>query len=64
MSATRDTNNTSATRVRHEQHECDTSVTRTTRVQHKCYTNDKGPTRVKNFAFHNETIGNIFHTLY
>ena len=36
----------SATRVLHEQHECDTGATRTTRVT--------------NFDFHNETSENIF----
>ena len=35
-----DTSDTSATQVRHEQHECDTSDTRVTRVQQECDKSD------------------------
>ena len=55
-----DTSNTSATRVRHEQQECDTSATRTTRVRHERYKNDTSATRVKNFDFDNNPGKNIF----
>ena len=51
------TNDTSATRVRQKQHECNTSVTQ---VRHECYTNDMSATRLRNFDFDNDTSENIF----
>ena len=55
-----DTNDTSATRVRHKRHECDTNAARTTQVWHDCCTNDTSATQVKNFDFDNDTSKNIF----
>ena len=55
-----DTNDTSATRVRHKWHECDTNAPRTTQVWHDCYTNDTSATQVKNFDFDNDMSKNIF----
>ena len=51
-----DPNDTSVTRMRHEQHEDDISASQTTRV-HKCDTTAK---QVKNFDFDNGTSENIF----
>ena len=59
-----DTEDTSATLVRHERYECDTSETRATRVLHECYTNNTGATRVENFDFNNNTSENIFSHPY
>ena len=59
-----DTNDTSATRVRHERHEYNTSATRVRHERHECYTNDTGATLVKNFDFDNKTSENIFSHPY
>ena len=42
-----DTSDTSATRVRHEQHKCSTSVTRVLQERHECNTNATRTTRVR-----------------
>ena len=44
-----DTNNTSATRLKHEWHECDTSATRTTRTRHEWKILILVSTRVKTY---------------
>ena len=58
-----DTNNTSATRVRHDT-KCETTATRTARVRHDCYTNNTSATRVRNVDFDNDTSENIFSYTY
>ena len=49
-----DTNDTSATRMRYQRHECD----------HECYTNNTSATRVKKISFDNDTSENIFSHPY
>ena len=58
------TNDTSATQLRHEQHECDTIAKRMTQVRHECSTNNTTATRVENFDFNNDTSENIFSHSY
>ena len=55
---------TSATRVRQEQHEYDTSATGTTQVLHECYTKGTSAALVKNFDLDNGTSKNIFSYTY
>ena len=42
-----DTSDTSATRMRYEQHECNTSETRATQMRHECDTSATRTTRVR-----------------
>ena len=55
------TNDTSATSLRHEQHECNTIATQ---EQYECYTNNTSATRVRNFVFDDGTIEDIFSHPY